>query len=1069
MPPRAAHISKPPSSAGGFLVASIWCCLLFTWSAIALCAEPAAAGSPSSLCGQEDVLAGLRPVSTQDALGNTALMTDGSVPTEGTDWDTPAAVILETNSGVVTYDLGAVRDIGAIYLQADANDTYTVWGATSLQPSSFKPLVQLPNVVDRGPGLRNRTAEFAATPIRFLRVGPGEGDGAYSISEIAAYCHAPAPFPPAFKPVAAASTAPPANVPGPRPAVETKAIENNWLVLGLALAFVGLAVALSQRRSRQAAYSPQSGAAARGSATLSQRLLCLLFFASGCAALIYEVIWMHLLRLVVGASALSVAIVLASFMGGMFLGSLFYARLVRRTLNPIVVYACIEMAIGVFGLLMPLILPAVQHIYIGLFGYGALGIALRALISAVLLLPPTALMGATLPAIARRYDTTRRGMAALTALYAANTLGAVVGCLVSAFLLLAVWDVWIATLTAATLNFAIGLSALGLRHTALQAREPSARTATASANAGPRAVTIAVYMAAGLSGLTSLGSQVIWTRLLTLLFGASVYAFAIILSVFLAGLGIGSAWASRLVRRGADPVRCLMYSQLALVPAMLLGGYLLAAALPFGSPPGWIPIQALHALDIVRTVVVVLPATIFWGTSFPFALAAAGAGQDDGGHFTGLVYASNTVGAIVGALGVSFWTIPGFGTHRSGQCLLLIASLSGAGLLLAMRRSASRRVPGQAYLFDGDSGILWALALGALAVGLLPAFPKEFLAHGRYLVWFDPRDQYPYVSEGAASTVAVHVGPDGFSNFHVSGRVEATNNPNDLRTERLIGHLSAFTHPNPESVLVVGLGAGVTAGALTLHPEVKRIVICEIEPRVVGATNQFAKENYSVLTNPRVQLVFDDARHFLATTHEKFDIITSDPIHPWVRGNSILFSKEYYSIVKAHLKPGGLASQWVPLYETSELAIQIQAKTFMSAFADGTVWNTITNNRGYDVIFIGTNGSMRIDLRNIQARIDSNAPLAASLRDVKLGGALSLLSTYGTRGSDMKAWLAGVPVNRDFSLKLEYISGLAMNSHHADDIYAHMIEGRKFPEQLFDATPESLSALERRILGEPAR
>ena len=161
-------------------------------------------------------------------------------------------------------------------------------------------------------------------------------------------------------------------------------------------------------------------------------------------------------------------------------------------------------------------------------------------------------------------------------------------------------------------------------------------------------------------------------------------------------------------------------------------------------------------------------------------------------------------------------------------------------------------------------------------------------------------DQYPYVSEGAASTVAVHIAPNGYSNFHVSGRVEATNNPNDLRIERLLGHLSALVHPKPESVLVVGLGAGVTAGALTLYPEVKRIVICEIEPRVVGAANLFARENYAVLSDPRVQIVFDDARHFLATTREKFDIITSDPIHPWVRGNSILFSREYYEIVKAH-------------------------------------------------------------------------------------------------------------------------------------------------------------------------
>ena len=158
------------------------------------------------------------------------------------------------------------------------------------------------------------------------------------------------------------------------------------------------------------------------------------------------------------------------------------------------------------------------------------------------------------------------------------------------------------------------------------------------------------------------------------------------------------------------------------------------------------------------------------------------------------------------------------------------------------------------------------------------------------------------MSEGATSTIAVHVAPAGYKSFHVSKQVEASNNPSDMRLQRLLGHLSALAHPHPESVLVVGLGAGVTAGALSLHPEIRRIVICEIEPRVINAAEQFAKENYRVLSDPRVELMFDDARHFLATTSEHFDVITSDPIHPWVRGNSILFSREYYTIVKSQHK-----------------------------------------------------------------------------------------------------------------------------------------------------------------------
>jgi spermidine synthase len=237
------------------------------------------------------------------------------------------------------------------------------------------------------------------------------------------------------------------------------------------------------------------------------------------------------------------------------------------------------------------------------------------------------------------------------------------------------------------------------------------------------------------------------------------------------------------------------------------------------------------------------------------------------------------------------------------QVIVVGAALSAAVLFRAVRLRDAPEPRTSAARTRFALPAPWALALGILAAMVLPGVSKVFLAHGRYISSVDPRDQYPYVSEGAASTVAVHINPEGYRNFHVSGRVEATNNPNDLRTERLIGHLSGMPVANPEAVLVVGLGGGITAGTLSLYPEVKRIVICEIEPRVVGAAKQFAPENYSVLSDPRVEIVFDDARHFLATTREKFDVITSDPIHPWVRGNSILFSREYYNIVKNRLKP----------------------------------------------------------------------------------------------------------------------------------------------------------------------
>ena len=503
-----------------------------------------------------------------------------------------------------------------------------------------------------------------------------------------------------------------------------------------------------------------------------------------------------------------------------------------------------------------------------------------------------------------------------------------------------------------------------------------------------------------------------------------------------------------------------------MIPAILLAGYLLADVLPYASPPSWTPLAALHALHVVRAMVVILPGATLWGMSFPLALASAAVGSDDTGKSSGYVYAANTVGAIIGAIGVSFVAIPVYGSHGAQRFLVVGAGLSAAALLVATARLT--RAAGASARRRSLSPFM-PLAACALAAALLPGLATKFKAHGRYIWWIEEGDQYPYASEGAASTVAVHIAPNGYSNFHVSGRVEATNNPNDLRTERLIADLSGLLHSGPESVLVVGMGAGITAGSLALYPEVKRVVICEIEPRVVGAARQFARENYGALDNPKVQVVFDDARHFLATTREKFDIITSDPIHPWVRGNSILFSREYYAIVKDHLRPGGLASQWVPLYETSEEAIKIQLKTFVDAFPDGTVWNTMTGNRGYDVVLVGGRDPLHVDATAIQTRLDRSPIIAASLRDVRISSAVDLLATYGASAPDMNAWLAGAPVNRDFSLKLEYVSGLSINAMEQDAIYQHMTAGKAYPAQMITAPSNIQEELRRRLMADLGR
>jgi spermidine synthase len=800
-------------------------------------------------------------------------------------------------------------------------------------------------------------------------------------------------------------------------------------------------------------------------------VLLLLFTASGCAALVYEIVWFHLLRLVIGASALSLGILLASFMGGMFLGSLLLARVVPVAVHPLRVYALIEIGIGAFGVVLPFVLPAVRAVYIGLFGHGVAGIALRGVVAALLLLPPTALMGATLPAVARRYRGHHGGTSALAELYGANTLGAVLGCLLTGFYILPNWDILVATGIAAALNFAIGVTALRLSRRTEDDDQASAEPEPQVA-AGVDARTI--YQVAALSGLTALGAQVAWTRLLALLFGGTIYTFAIILAIFLGGLGVGSTLAAFYLKRGHDPRRLLAASQLALVPAIVYAAFMIAKIIPYTATLRVVPIGTLHVLHVIRCFEVIFPAAVLWGMSFPLALAAVRDADADRGRSSGNVYAANTLGAIGGSLLTSLVLIPTWGTRLAQQVFVALAACSAALMYASLRRAAANEPntpqanpdekaqgkPKRTRL-DLLADLPWPAAIaGAL---LVPALPPQFQAIGRYIWTLNERDKFPYVVEGVASTVAVR---ESVNNryYHVAGKVEASTDHLDMRLQRLLGHLSALAHPHPESVLVVGLGAGITAGTFIVHPEVKRIVICEIEPAVLPAASRFfSQENHSVLSDERVQVVNDDARHFLATTDEKFDIITSDPIHPWVRGNSVLFSQEYYAIVKDKLNRGGIATQWVPLYETSEKAIQIQMRTFIDAFPDGTVWNSQPDAKGYDVVLLGQVEPLIIDMGAVQKRIDDNEALKKSLAHVKLGSALDIFASYGTRGRDLGPWLGDTPVNRDFSLKLEYISGLAFNLQVADEIYANMIKGRTLPDDLLTGPAEMTSQLHVRL------
>jgi spermidine synthase len=801
--------------------------------------------------------------------------------------------------------------------------------------------------------------------------------------------------------------------------------------------------------------------------------LLLLFIGSGCAALIYEVVWFQLLQLSIGSSAVSLGVLLGVFMGGMCLGSLLAPRYVSARHHPLKVYAVLEVGIGIFGVIVLFAVPLIGQLYTRIAGTGQVGLVLRAIVAGICLLPPTLLMGATLPAIARWVETTPRGVAWLGYFYGGNLAGAVTGSLLAGFYLLRVFDMPTATAVAVGLNLLVaGLAVIiasRTPHTVLTAEEERAPQ-TFLPDEGSRLV----YVAIALSGLTALGAEVVWTRVLSLLFGATAYTFSLILAVFLVGLGIGSSLGAALARTVGNARVALGWAQLGLCAAIAWAAYATAESLPF-----W-PINPsiserpsfTFQLDLMRGIWVMLPGALLWGASFPLALAGVAAPGQDSARLVGGVYAANTVGAIVGALATGLILVGTVGSQMTQQILIGVAAMSALLMLMPAAGEVRRGLTSTPVVV-----LAIALAAGLLA-RTVPALPGLLVAYGRYAAtWVDPvqsrnadrpvgQNEVIYWGEGVTASVAVTRTPNGVLNYHNAGKVQASSEPQDMRLQRMLGHITTLVPKNPQQVLVIGCGAGVTAGAVSIDPLVTEQTIAEIEPLVPRVVSTyFAEHNFAVVDNPKVTIQLDDARHYLLTTDEKFDAITSDPLDPWVKGAATLYTREFFQVVKDHLNPGGVVTLFVQLYESTDAAVKSEIATFLEAFPNGAVFANTVNGQGYDLVLFGQLEDRPIDVDAVQARLDdpANSAIVESLREIGIFSAVELFGTYAGSRTDMADWLSDAQINTDRNLRLQYLAGLGLNLYQSDAIYRQMIRDVRYPEKLFTGSPETLAALRDRI------
>jgi spermidine synthase len=804
------------------------------------------------------------------------------------------------------------------------------------------------------------------------------------------------------------------------------------------------------------------------------RLLLFLSFASGCAALIYEVVWFQLLQLVIGSSAVSLGVLLGTYMGGMCLGSLLLPRLFSRQWNPLRVFALLEGGIGVLGLLILLVLPEVTIIYATTVGSGPVGNLLRGSIAVGYLLPPTILMGATLPIMVRWVESTRRGTSWLGSFYGCNLAGAVTGCLLAGFYLLRVHDTGVATYVAAGVNGIVAVTALVLsrvtRYEGWASSQPAIESLPkpVSPRLPQKKSLLPVYATIALSGMTALGAEVIWTRLLSLILGGTVYAFSIILAVFLAGIGLGSHFGSMMARRNRRPEFALGWCQFALIGAIAWTAYMLMQSLPYWPVPTthvdpWINFQ----MSLSDCLWALLPPTILWGASFPLALAVAAARGQDNARLFGNIYAANTLGGIIGGVGFSIVLIPLQGMQY-GQRLLIVLAAFAAALMLVPWLWQRRGQFSFAFGFRGVFLGLAFVAIPVLAVRSVSKVPSELLAFGRNVQWLGNQSELLFAGEGENFPVGVsQVWNSHVRIFHVSGKIEASTYVQDMRLQRMLGHLPALLHPHPQSVLVVGCGAGVTAGSFTLHPTIKQIVICEIEPLVPKiAAKYFGRENYNVLKDFRTQLVLDDARRYVLTSTNRFDIITADPIHPWVKGSADLYTREFFKLLKSHLNRGGIVTQWVPLYQSDPDVVKSELATFFEVFPNATLWSSDQPGQGSDIVMLGQYGGSQINLDKIQERLKQTgyAQVSQSLREIGFASALDLFAEYSGQASDLAPWLQDAQINHDLNLRLEYLAGFTLNKQTGNAIYHDLLAYRQFPNELFVGSPQLTTALKSRML-----
>ncbi|MFQ5427793.1 MAG: fused MFS/spermidine synthase [Thermodesulfobacteriota bacterium] len=789
----------------------------------------------------------------------------------------------------------------------------------------------------------------------------------------------------------------------------------------------------------------------------SKGLILLFFFITGLTGLVYELVWIRLLILAFGSTQFAITTVLVTFMAGLALGSLIFGRIVDRVARPLLVYAIIEIVLGLYCITSPQVFLLVRDLYAA-FSWGGEGVNyasfewIQFILSFSALIIPTTLLGGTLPALVKYLASASGRVGFHTAVpYAVNTLGAVAGCLATGFFLLYFLGLKATLYSAGVLDLLVGAAVylLYCRTGSIAIKEPGAGQAGKGAHDGLLSRNAVIIAAFVISGFCSLSYEVLWTRVFSLVIGSSVYAFTIMLATFLAGIGAGSILFAPYVDRVKKPL--VWFAALEGVIGFTgLFSIFIYKKLPFifyslkqAFDEQFILFQIIQ-FGLCATIIII--PTLCMGALFPLVGRIYTRGHSTIGQKIGNLYFSNTAGSIFGSFAAGFILIPFLGV-QNGVTITTALNIFIAIIILSLTelRPAVRGAISAAFI-----AVFFISALS------LPPWEKMVMTTGLYVNPLEKgeveslekgqrKDRLLYYREGINAVITVRERVENnrtIRTYQANGKQEALS-INGLATGAwaALGHVPMLLHSGPaEDALLVGLGAGITLGAMEYYP-MKSVDVVEIEPAVAEAAGFFSRSNNNALADPRVRMHIADGRSFLFSTEKKYDVIISAVSDPWITGVANLFTYEYFSGLRDKLKEGGTVAIWFQNYRATPEEVRIGLNTFASVFPHIGIWFHYTD--ALDLIVTGAMEPQRVDINELKERF-KNAGVRRALSYIEVEEPVDFFDLFLIDDEDLRGYIGETMLNTDerplieFTLPRHLYMDTSSGTRNVEEILTHV-------------------------------